>query len=103
MAVTPLGPDYDAGDFADTAAVVANLDLVVSCDTVVGHLAGALGAPAWLALNARSEWRWLYDRVDTPWYPSLKLYRQPRSGDWCGLFEQMASDWRGVHSTRHAR
>jgi tetratricopeptide (TPR) repeat protein len=95
MRVTTLGPDYDAGDFADTAAVIAGLDLVISCDTAVGHLAGALGAPAWLALNARSEWRWLYDRTNTPWYPSLRLYRQPGPRDWRGLFEQMAADWRG--------
>jgi tetratricopeptide (TPR) repeat protein len=94
LVVTTLGAAYDAGDFADTAAVIANLDLVVSCDTVVGHLAGALDRPAWLALNARSEWRWLYDRVDSPWYPSLRLYRQPTPGDWRGLFERMAADWR---------
>ncbi len=93
MNVVSLGADYDAGDFADTAAVIANLDLVITCDTAVAHLAGALGAPAWLALNARSEWRWLYDREDSPWYPSLRLYRQPARGDWRGLFDQMAADW----------
>jgi hypothetical protein len=93
MEVAELGPDYDAGDFAETAAVLANLDLVVSCDTAVAHLAGALGRPAWLALNARSEWRWLYDRKDSPWYPSLRLYRQPAPGDWSGVFEAMAADW----------
>jgi tetratricopeptide (TPR) repeat protein len=92
--VAILGADYDAGDFADTAAVIANLDLVVSCDTAVGHLAGALGRPAWLALNARSEWRWLHDRDDSPWYPGHRLYRQPAAGDWRGLFERMAADWR---------
>ena len=94
MAVTALGADYDAGDFADTAAVIANLDLVISCDTAVAHLAGALGRRAWLALNARSEWRWLYDRTDSPWYPSLRLYRQPSPGDWRGVFAAMAEDWR---------
>jgi len=73
--------------------VIMNLDLVVSCDTAVGHLTGALGRPAWLALNARSEWRWLYDRKDSPWYPSLRLYRQPRLGDWPGVVEAMAADW----------
>lgn len=95
FSVRTLGGDYDAGDFADTAAVIMNLDLVVSCDTAVGHLAGALGQPAWLALNARSEWRWLYDRADSPWYPSLRLYRQPSPGDWRGALEAMARDWRG--------
>ena len=91
--MTVLGADFDAGDFADTAAVIMNLDLVVSCDTAVAHLAGALGRPAWLALNARSEWRWLYDREDSPWYPGLRLYRQPAAGDWRGAFERMAVDW----------
>ncbi len=95
FSVRALGGDYDSGDFADTAAVIMNLDLVVSCDTAVGHLAGALGRPAWLALNARSEWRWLYDRTDSPWYPSLRLYRQPSPGDWRGALEAMAVDWRG--------
>jgi len=95
MRVTALGADYAAGDFADTAAAIANLDLVVSCDTAVGHLAGALGRPAWLALNARSEWRWLYDRANSPWYPSHRLYRQPSLGDWRGALEAMAADWRG--------
>jgi len=94
FSVRTLGRDYDAGDFVDTAAVIMNLDLVVSCDTAVGHLAGALGRPAWLALNARSEWRWLYDRTDSPWYPSLRLYRQPRPADWRGALEAMAADWR---------
>ncbi len=102
LRITTLGADYDAGDFADTAAVIMNLDLVVSCDTAVAHLAGALGRPAWLALNARSEWRWLYDRTDSPWYPSLRLYRQPSPGDWRGALEAMAADWRGgdVANTR---
>jgi tetratricopeptide (TPR) repeat protein len=94
MNLATLGGDYDAGDFADTAAVMMNLDLAVSCDTAAGHLAGALGRPAWLALNARSEWRWLENREDSPWYPSLRLYRQPRPGDWRGAFEAMAADWR---------
>jgi tetratricopeptide (TPR) repeat protein len=100
MSIISLGADYDAGDFAETAAVIANLDLVISCDTAVGHLAGALGRPAWLALNARSEWRWLHDRADSPWYPSLRLYRQPGRGDWRGVFKQMAADWRGSMSPR---
>jgi tetratricopeptide (TPR) repeat protein len=94
MAVTVLGSAYDAGDFADTAAVIENLDLVVACDTAVAHLAGALGRPVWLALNARSEWRWLHDRKGSPWYPGHRLYRQPSPGDWRGALEAMAADWR---------
>jgi tetratricopeptide (TPR) repeat protein len=93
--ILTLGPAFDAGDFAETAAVILALDLVVSCDTAVAHLAGALGKPVWLALNARSEWRWLYDRTDSPWYPGHRLYRQPSPGDWRGVFEAMALDWAG--------
>jgi hypothetical protein len=94
--VIRLGSVFDAGDFADTAAVIANLDLVVACDTAVAHLAGAMGCPTWLALNARSEWRWLYDRTVSPWYPGHRLFRQPSPGDWRGAFEAMAAAWRNA-------
>ncbi|HYN37821.1 MAG TPA: glycosyltransferase, partial [Rhodospirillales bacterium] len=69
-------------DFADTAAAVCALDLVVTCDTAVAHLAGALGRPAWLLVPHVPEWRWLLDRDDSPWYPSLRLFRQRAPGDW---------------------
>lgn len=69
-------------DFADTAALVANLDLVVSVDTAAVHLAGALGKPVWVLNRFDSCWRWLQDREDSPWYPTLRLFRQPRPGDW---------------------
>jgi len=92
MSVTELGPDYDACDFADTGAIIENLDLVICCDTAVAHLAGALGRPVWLAVNAVADWRWLLQRTDSPWYPSLTLYRQPSRGDWAGLFAKMATD-----------
>lgn len=69
-------------DFADTAAILANLDLLIAVDTATIHLAGALGVPAWLLLPFAPDWRWLLDREDTPWYPSLRLHRQPRPGDW---------------------
>jgi ADP-heptose:LPS heptosyltransferase len=77
---TDLDPGADA--FLDTAAVMASLDLVVSCDTAIAHLAGALGRPVWTALSRSPEWRWLLERSDSPWYPSMRLFRQSTDGDW---------------------
>ena len=68
-----------------------SLDLVVSCDTSVAHLAGALGRPVWIALKFDAEWRWLRDRDDSPWYPTARLFRQTTPGDWSGLFKRMAT------------
>ncbi len=79
-------------DFSETAAVMENFDLVISCDSSPAHLAGALGVPTWLALPTASEWRWLLDRDDSPWYPSLRLYRQQRVGDWAEVIERMRQD-----------
>jgi ADP-heptose:LPS heptosyltransferase len=73
----PLGDD-----FLDTAAVVANLDIVITVDTAVAHLAGAMGKPLWLLLPFSPDWRWLLDRDDSPWYPTARLFRQDRVGDW---------------------
>jgi hypothetical protein len=75
------GLDESGGAFVDTAAVLASLDLVVCCDTALGHLAGALGVPCWLALMAVPDWRWLLGRDDSPWYPRCRLFRQDRPGD----------------------
>jgi len=69
-------------DFADTAALVSNLDLVVSVDTSCAHLAGALGRPLWVLLPHYPDWRWMLGRDDSPWYPSARLWRQPKPSDW---------------------
>jgi Tfp pilus assembly protein PilF len=87
--VIDLGPRLE--DLADTAAVVRNLDLVVSPDTSLAHLAGALGARVWLALPQAADWRWLTGRDDTPWYPTMRLFRQARWGDWDAVFACMAA------------
>lgn len=79
-------------DFADTAALIANLDLVISVDTAVAHLAAALGKPVWLLNRFDSCWRWLTARRDSPWYPTLRLYRQPAAGDWDSVVAEVAAD-----------
>jgi tetratricopeptide (TPR) repeat protein len=77
-------------DFMDTAAVMMNLDLVITCDTSVAHLAGALGVPVWVALPFIADWRWMLDRSDSPWYPTMRLFRQESRGDWQGVFRRLA-------------
>ena len=79
-------------DLADTAALLEELDLVITVDTSVAHLAGGLGRPAWLLLPFAPDWRWLLGREDTPWYPSLSLKRQPRPGDWTPVMDAVARD-----------
>jgi ADP-heptose:LPS heptosyltransferase len=69
-------------DFGETAAAIANLDLVVTVDSAVAHLAGAMGVPVWVLVHHPADWRWLTEREDSPWYPSMRLFRQPRAGDW---------------------
>jgi ADP-heptose:LPS heptosyltransferase len=76
----------------DTAALMRSLDLVVSADTAVAHLAGALGVPVWVALSQSADWRWLYQREDSPWYPTMRLFRQRRWGDWGEVFERIAAE-----------
>jgi tetratricopeptide (TPR) repeat protein len=83
--------DVTTGPFMDTAAVMMNLDLVISCDTSVAHVAGALGVDVWLALSKVPDWRWLLDRDDTPWYPTMRLFRQSRLEDWAGVFQCMGA------------
>ncbi|MDP1751785.1 MAG: tetratricopeptide repeat-containing glycosyltransferase family protein [Reyranella sp.] len=93
MAVETLGPDFDSGTdaFVDAAAVMMSLDLVISTDTAIVHLAGALNRPVWVALKAAPHWTWMTDRDDSPWYPSARLFRQTSDGDWRDVFERMAA------------
>jgi Flp pilus assembly protein TadD len=88
--------DETEGAFLDSAAVMANLDLFITCDSALAHLAGALGVPTWLALPAAPNWRWLLDRGDTPWYPSVRLFRQTVFGSWAEPFERMAEALRSL-------
>lgn len=93
-----LGQDLDpratgARDLAETAAIVAGLDLVITVDTAIAHLAGALGVPVWILLGAvHADWRWLRDRDDSPWYASAKLYRQATPGDWAAVLDRVEAD-----------
>ena len=93
MRVETLGDEFDSGPdaFLDAAAAMTALDLIVACDTSIAHLAGALARPAWVALKQDSEWRWLRDRSDSPWYPTLRLFRQRRRGEWSDVFADMAA------------
>jgi ADP-heptose:LPS heptosyltransferase len=83
-------------DFADTAGLIANLDLVISVDTAVAHLAAGLGKPVWLLDRFDPDWRWLLGRRDSPWYPSLRIYRQPAPGDWDAVLDTGARDLRDM-------
>jgi len=96
--ITLDGLDTEGGAFLDTAAVLKNLDLVITPDTAVGHLAGGLGVPVWLALCHAPECRWLLDRNDCVWYPSTRLFRQVQPGDWQKVFERMAAELRARSS-----
>jgi hypothetical protein len=80
-------------DYEDTMAVCAHLDLVVTVDTSVAHLAGAMGKPTWVALPYAPDWRWLLEREDTPWYPSMRLFRQSVPREWGDVFARMARSW----------
>jgi hypothetical protein len=91
MRVESLGHEFDAGPdaFLDSAAVIEHCDLVVTSDTSIAHLAGALGAPTWVALKQVPDWRWMMGRADSPWYPTIRLFRQSVRDDWKGVFVQI--------------
>ncbi|CQR74808.1 hypothetical protein SOV_08320 [Sporomusa ovata DSM 2662] len=88
----------EIADFADTAALIMNLDLVIAVDTAVAHLAGVLGKPVWTLLTAAGEWRWLLARNDTPWYPTMRLFRQTTPGDWSGVVAAVEQELRALLS-----
>ncbi len=79
-------------DMADTAALISHLDLIISVDTSVAHLAGALGKQTWVLLPFAPDWRWLLDREDSPWYPTVRLFRQPEIRDWRSVMERVQSE-----------
>ncbi len=87
-------------DFADTAAVIHHLDLLITIDTAAAQLAGAMGKPAWVLLKRIPDWRWLLDRESSPWYPTLKLYRQTAWDDWTSPIERAAADLRSLTEAR---
>ena len=88
-----LGPDIR--DYADTMAILESLDLLVTVDTSVGHLAGAMGKPVWLMLPFAPDWRWLLDRSDSPWYPSVRLFRQKKPQDWGAVVADIVAEHEG--------
>ena len=89
--VEDFNSEMDIGDqaFLDTAAIIENLDLVITCDTSIAHLSGALNCPTWIMLAATHDWRWFFDNQKSPWYPSVKLFRQTELQDWTHPFESM--------------
>jgi hypothetical protein len=79
------------GDFAETAALLAAIDLLITVDTAIAHLAGAMGLPVWTLLCHTPDWRWHLQRSDSPWYPTMRLFRQPRWGDWDAVVTEVTA------------
>jgi Flp pilus assembly protein TadD len=104
LAGLPTGAAVDASaeltDFAETAGAILNLDLVIAVDTSVVHLAGALGKPAWVMLPFSPDWRWLLERADSPWYPTMRLYRQRALADWDSVVARVGADLAALASER---
>ena len=94
--------DPDINDFQDTAAIMMSLDLVLSCDTSIAHLAGALGKPIWVLLPFNPDWRWLLDRSDSPWYPTARLFRQTRRGEWSTVIDDICAELEKVVSEKNS-
>src|SRR5262249_13118482 len=96
--IETLGDDFDNGPdaFVDTAAVMENLDLIITSDTSIAHLAGALGRPTWVALKHLPDWRWMLDRDDSPWYPTMRLFRQSARDDWSSVFTAIERELRSL-------
>jgi hypothetical protein len=94
--------DFDGGPdaFIDTAAVMENLDLIITSDTAIAHLAGALARPTWVALKYVPDWRWLLNRNDSPWYPTMRLFRQETAGDWKFVFSTIEQALRSMLGSR---
>ena len=91
-------PEELSEAWVESAALMCALDLVITVDTAVAHMAGALGVPVWLALPFNPDWRWLLEREDSPWYPSMRLFRQRRPGDWADVFARLAAELRSLQS-----
>jgi hypothetical protein len=92
---TEWGPISGSDDILETAGIIQSLDLIITVDTLVAHLAGALGKPTWTLLRFASDWRWMVNTTNSPWYPTMRLYRQERPNDWHSVIEQVSSDlWR---------
>ncbi len=91
----------ELGDFADTAALIANMDLIISVDTAPAHLAGAMARPTWVLLPFAPDWRWMLDRSDSPWYPTMRLFRQKQWGNWHGVFKEITEELRSVTQNRN--
>jgi tetratricopeptide (TPR) repeat protein len=98
MRLANIATDFD--NLADTAAAIEQLDLVISVDTSVAHLAGALGTPVWVLLAFVPDWRWMLGRSDTPWYPQMRLFRQPRRGDWATPIRRITEELVELHSRK---
>jgi tetratricopeptide (TPR) repeat protein len=94
--IEAMGDEFDSGPdaFVDTAAVMNNLDLIITCDTSIAHLGGALGRPTWVALKQVPDWRWMLDQEDTPWYPTMRLFRQNERDDWGDVFSNIEQSLR---------
>jgi hypothetical protein len=104
MNVERLGQELENNPdgFREMAAIMQNLDLLVMSDTGPTHLAAALGRPVWMATSRHPDWRWMKEREDSPWYPTMRLFRQTTAGDWDSVFQRMAEELAGVVAGRNS-